>query len=223
MASRGWRKRQGPAFPVTTPSFFTMVFTQALEDGKLEIPRTVVRQCGDRLAETIFLKVPDGAQWGIELRKRNGKVWLQKGWPEFAEHYSLEHGSVLLFSSEGGYSHFEVQIFRRNTLEMNYPPNSSSTVEMNYASNSCHLEMNYPPNSSSTAEMNYASNSCHGDGDGDGNGDGDGDGDGASTSAGAGNDADADADDDNDDDDDDDDDTDADADAGSSEDVNILD
>lgn len=108
-----------------------------------------MRQCGDHLAETIFLKVPDGAQWGIELTKSNGKVWLQKGWPEFAEHYSLEHGSVLLFSSEGGYSHFGVQIFKRNTLEMNYPPNSSSTVE-----------------------MNYASNSGHGDGDGDGDGTG---------------------------------------------------
>ncbi|XP_061989504.1 B3 domain-containing protein REM20-like [Rosa rugosa] len=147
MASHGRRNRKGSVFPVTIPSFFVIVLAQALEDGKLEIPRTVVRQCGDRLAQIILIQVSEGAGWGIELTKSNRKIWLQKGWPGFAKHYSLEHGSLLLFSSQGDYLHFGVQIFKRNTLEINYPP----------------LEMNYPPNSSSTVEMNPASGSSHDD------------------------------------------------------------
>ncbi|KAM5576351.1 B3 domain-containing protein REM20 [Rosa sericea] len=203
MAFHGRRNRKGPVFPVTIPSFFVIVLAQALEDGKLEIPRTVVRQCGDRLAEIILIKVSKGAGWGIELTKSNGNIWLQKGWPEFAKHYSLEHGSLLLFSSQGDYLHFGVQIFKRNTLEINYPP----------------LEMNYPPNSSSTVEMNHASNSSHDD-----SADAYADNDGPHADDDDDNDAD-DEDDDNDDADDEDDDNDDadDGDAGSNEDVTTSD
>ncbi|XP_004300565.1 PREDICTED: B3 domain-containing protein At3g18960-like [Fragaria vesca subsp. vesca] len=146
MAIHRRRIQQGSVVPVTAPSFIAIVSAQALEDGKLEIPRAVVRQSGDLLAEMILLKVPKGANWVIELTKSNGKIWLQKGWPEFARHYSLEHGSLLLFSFQGDYSCLRVQIFKRNTMEINYPP----------------LEMNYPPNSSITVEMNHASS--HDDG-----------------------------------------------------------
>ena len=90
-----------------------------------EIPRAFVMEHGNCLAESVLVKVPSGVEWRIGLTRCDSEVWLEKGWPEFAKFYSLDHGYLLVFSCEGDYSSLQVQIFGRNTLEIDYSMSSS--------------------------------------------------------------------------------------------------
>ncbi|CAN6686340.1 unnamed protein product [Malus baccata var. baccata] len=125
MASLSRRDDGDSPLPAKAPTFFKIVLDKALRDGRLEIPPAFVMKNEDCLADSVFLKDPTGRVWRIELTRRCGKVWLQKGWSEFAKFYSLNHGYLLVFSHEGGFSHFLVRIFQRNTLEIDYPISSS--------------------------------------------------------------------------------------------------
>ncbi|KAL6127518.1 hypothetical protein ACLB2K_070883 [Fragaria x ananassa] len=61
------------------------------------------------MADHMFLKVPNcGEHWKIELRTspRRDRMWLEKGWEEFASFYLLDQGDMATFSFEGEHSHF---------------------------------------------------------------------------------------------------------------------
>ncbi|BFG38997.1 hypothetical protein CerSpe_252710 [Prunus speciosa] len=110
------RHGKGLAFPVDSRSFFKIVLSKEV----LKFPESVVTKYGDCLGDTVFLKVPNSAVWPVGLIKRNGQVWLQQGWSNFADFYSLAFGYVLLFSYEGLHSHFQVRIFMTSPLEIDY-------------------------------------------------------------------------------------------------------
>lgn len=89
-----------------------------------ELPETAVTEYGNCMADYILLRVPNcGAFWPIEVKRstRGGRMWLHKGWPEFASFYSLEQGYFALFSYEGEHSHFQARIFHWNDMEIDYP------------------------------------------------------------------------------------------------------
>ncbi|KAJ7954542.1 B3 domain-containing protein [Quillaja saponaria] len=102
--------------------FFKIIMAQMLLDGKLRIPKMFVIQYGKHLANPVILKLPNGAEWRVNWTKSDGEVWLQDGWKEFAEHYSLGHGHLLVFRYEGT-SCFRVLIFDMSALEIEYPSN----------------------------------------------------------------------------------------------------
>ncbi|OMO66314.1 hypothetical protein COLO4_30629 [Corchorus olitorius] len=105
--------------------FFKIVLEDAIQEGKLEIPPKFAREYGNALSSPVFLKVPTGAEWQVELAKRDGKIWLENGWDNFARHYSLKHGYFLVFRLEGN-SHFHVLIFDKTASEIKYPnPNQN--------------------------------------------------------------------------------------------------
>ncbi|KAM7506962.1 hypothetical protein LguiA_017415 [Lonicera macranthoides] len=54
--------------------------------------------------------------WSIS----NGEVWLQEGWKEFSNHYSIGLWQFLVFRYEGN-SHFHVLIFDMSASEIEYP------------------------------------------------------------------------------------------------------
>ncbi|KAK8993051.1 hypothetical protein V6N11_049107 [Hibiscus sabdariffa] len=83
------------------------------------IPRKFVRKYGNQLASPVKLQVPSGAIWQVELTKSDERVWLRKGWREFAEHYSLGFGSFLVFRYQGN-DHFHVLIFDTSATEIEY-------------------------------------------------------------------------------------------------------
>ena len=66
------------------------------------------------------MKLPCGSKWKMELRKHENKIWLEKGWPDFAKHYSIKRGSMLVFRYEGN-SEFHAVIFDTSTVEIDYP------------------------------------------------------------------------------------------------------
>ena len=89
-----------------------------------ELPPAVVREYGHQMANHIFLKVPNcGEHWKIELRTspRRDRMWLEKGWEEFASFYLLDQGDMATFSFEGEHSHFHVSIYSWDDMEIKYP------------------------------------------------------------------------------------------------------
>ncbi|KAK9914553.1 hypothetical protein M0R45_038326 [Rubus argutus] len=119
------RKRKRPAVPDDSPNFCLRIFTlDDTKDGKKELLETVVRTYRDRVADHIFLTVPKCEQpWKIQLRKspRHERMWLEKGWEEFANFYKLDQGDFATFIYEGKHSHFQVRIYSSTDLEIDYP------------------------------------------------------------------------------------------------------
>ena len=67
-----------------------------------------------------FLTIPTGTKWTVKLTKRDGEVWFQNGWREFANCHALTMGSFLVFRYEGN-SGFFVLIFDATATEIEYP------------------------------------------------------------------------------------------------------
>ncbi|KAK8321056.1 hypothetical protein V6Z12_A12G076800 [Gossypium hirsutum] len=111
-------------FTSKTPHFFKVILQETLRDGILGIPRKFVRKYGNQLSSPVKLEVPSGAIWQVELAKTDERVRLQNGWREFAEHYSLELGSFVVFRYEGN-DHFHVLIFDKSASETEYPHTST--------------------------------------------------------------------------------------------------
>ncbi|KAM5557739.1 B3 domain-containing protein [Rosa sericea] len=108
-----------------SPAFCLRIFSREdLKDGKKELPPAAVREYGHQMADHIYLKVPNcGKHWKIELRTspRRDRMWLEKGWEEFASFYLLDQGDMATFSSEGENSHFQVSIYSWDDMEIEYP------------------------------------------------------------------------------------------------------
>ncbi|KAK7857191.1 B3 domain-containing transcription factor VRN1 [Quercus suber] len=108
--------------------FFQIILHKNLRNGRLTIPKKFTSKYGEKLSSLAFLTLPNGAKWEVGLTKHEGEVWLQKGWREFAEYYSLKLGYLVVFRYEGN-SHFHVLIFDPSATEVDYPSKSSSGHE----------------------------------------------------------------------------------------------
>lgn len=83
-----------------------------------------MRKYGESLLSPVILEFPSGLGWKVELTLCDGEVWLRKGWPELADHLSIESGYLLVFRYEGN-SHFHVIIFDTSAVEIDYPTNAT--------------------------------------------------------------------------------------------------
>ncbi|XP_015890081.4 putative B3 domain-containing protein Os03g0621600 [Ziziphus jujuba] len=113
---------QRQMFSSTTTHFFKVVLNETLRDKKIHIPKKFMRKHRETLTSPVILQLPSGVEWNIEPEICGGEVWLQKGWPEFANYYSLEQGHFLVFRYEGN-SRFHVIIFDATATEIDYPIN----------------------------------------------------------------------------------------------------
>ncbi|CAK8541366.1 unnamed protein product [Lathyrus sativus] len=104
--------------PLVERIHFTL--TQSFHHKKFSIPNKFVEKYGKGLPKDVYLNTPIGEQWKINLVKRDGKIWFGNGWKEFAEFHSLSYYHLIVFRYEST-SHFEVQIFNKTALEINYP------------------------------------------------------------------------------------------------------
>ncbi|KAF2296043.1 hypothetical protein GH714_035872 [Hevea brasiliensis] len=128
MASAPRRDDQRCLFKPPTPQFFTILLDDNIRDRKLGIPKKFVRKYGNNLPSSIVLKVASGEIWLVELVKCNGEIWLQKGWQEFVECYSLVYGSFLVFEYDQSNCHFNVIIFDKSASEIEYPYRSKGEI-----------------------------------------------------------------------------------------------
>lgn len=84
----------------------------------------------------MFLRLPNGAEWKVNLEKRDDSVWLHEGWKEFAECHSLAHGHLLIFKYDGTSLHFHVLICGLSAMEIDYPFNTKVEVDPKRANDS---------------------------------------------------------------------------------------
>ncbi|KAK7343348.1 hypothetical protein VNO77_12013 [Canavalia gladiata] len=101
--------------------FFKIILQTNIE--RLKIPNKFIRIYGGGLSNPVFMKPPDGSEWKVYWTKQNGEVWLQKGWKEFIENYSLDEGFLVVFKYQGT-SNIDVLILHHNALEIHYPCHS---------------------------------------------------------------------------------------------------
>lgn len=85
-----------------------------------KIPPEFMKRYGGSLLDVVHLSIPSGAVWEVKLVRRKGRAWLQNGWPEFVNFYSISQTHVLKFALEGN-SGFHVIIMSNNACEMEYP------------------------------------------------------------------------------------------------------
>ncbi|XP_043814102.1 B3 domain-containing transcription factor VRN1 [Manihot esculenta] len=107
-------------FKSTKPHFFKIILDDTIRSRKLGIPRKFVRRYGSELSSPVFLKMPSGAKWEIQLLKCDDEIWLTNGWQEFVEYYSLAFGYFLIFEFEQN-CHFNVIIMDKSASEIDYP------------------------------------------------------------------------------------------------------
>ncbi|XP_021724704.1 putative B3 domain-containing protein Os03g0621600 [Chenopodium quinoa] len=105
-----------------------------------------VKKYGRQLSNDIYLNVQNSEHpWKVTLEKsNNNNIFLEKGWQNFMEFYSINYGHFLLFRFDEGLvePQFHVFIFDKSATEIDYPVrNSSSSFDTNYDSE--HLERNY--------------------------------------------------------------------------------
>ncbi|XP_059643058.1 B3 domain-containing transcription factor VRN1-like [Cornus florida] len=112
------------------PQFFKIIHNGIADDRKLRIPREFTKKYGKHLSNLVFLKVPTGAVWKVELVDSDGAVWLQNGWQEFREYYSIGYGHFLVFRYVGN-SHFHVLIFDMSASEIEYPVSATHGEQTN--------------------------------------------------------------------------------------------
>ncbi|KAK7411200.1 hypothetical protein VNO78_02632 [Psophocarpus tetragonolobus] len=109
--------------------FFKIILNTNVERITLEyscmeflqkIPNTFAKQYGDCLSDPVCLRPPDLKEFKVHwTRRENGDVWLEKGWKEFVENYSLKNGHFVVFKYEGA-SMIDVLILDRSALEIDY-------------------------------------------------------------------------------------------------------
>ncbi|WCJ19595.1 AP2/B3-like transcriptional factor family protein [Euphorbia peplus] len=104
-----------------TPRFCKILLHDALRQEKLGIPNRFAKRYGNYLKDKVFLKVPCGTKWQVELLKNDDGIWFEDGWNSFVDYYSLKHGSFLVFAVEDFTTcTFNAVIFD-STSEMHYP------------------------------------------------------------------------------------------------------
>ena len=91
-----------------------------------------MKKYGKKLSNPVTLVLPNGDKWEVNWIKRDHDVWFQKGWENFAQHYSMSYGHFLVFRFETS-SQFQVTIFDKSALELDYwsIPSPRDEVERN--------------------------------------------------------------------------------------------
>ncbi|KAI3886465.1 hypothetical protein MKX03_036752 [Papaver bracteatum] len=107
--------------------FFKIFHSSIIRDKRLELPKEFSRKFGEELSESdhAIIQIPNGV-WHIGMRKAEGLVYFENGWPEFMEFYSICVGHLMVFRYDG-YSKFQVHIFGMNATEIKYPSHFEST------------------------------------------------------------------------------------------------
>ncbi|KAD3640940.1 hypothetical protein R6Q59_003577 [Mikania micrantha] len=109
-------------------NFFRFITT---DQSSLKIPKKFTRDHRKQiLLNNALLIVSDDKVWPVvSTLSGDGKLWLQKGWPEFQQHYRLKFGHLLFFDHLGK-SVFHVRIFDPSYQEIyNIPPQKYLKLE----------------------------------------------------------------------------------------------
>ncbi|XP_062152445.1 B3 domain-containing transcription factor VRN1-like [Alnus glutinosa] len=108
--------------------FFKTIVPSNINDQKLRIPESFVRQFEDELSAVATLTVPYGHSWQVGLEKAKKKIWFHHGWQDFVEYHSIRCGYFLIFRYDGN-SKFRVLVLDDSATEIQYPRSKSCKFE----------------------------------------------------------------------------------------------
>lgn len=92
-----------------------------------KIPETFALIYGSALGDVAKLKMPNGRTWHIGLTRAGRTIWLQDGWDEFVQYYSISAGYFVVFKYARNSkfyarnSKFHVVILDETSCEIDYP------------------------------------------------------------------------------------------------------
>nr|XP_009780916.1 PREDICTED: B3 domain-containing protein At1g49475-like [Nicotiana sylvestris] len=75
----------------------------------------------------VYLEVPTGEVWEVEVVLSHGQICLGIGWQDFRDFYSISCGHFLMFGYNAR-SHFNVSIFDLSASEIEYPYSSAHGI-----------------------------------------------------------------------------------------------
>ncbi|KAJ9562273.1 hypothetical protein OSB04_007433 [Centaurea solstitialis] len=114
-----------PSFPADPFNFIRIIVSNDVRSTRIKIPKEFTERGGGDLPETVTFKVPNGDIWQVGLVDLKGAIWFDDGWMEFAEHYKLRFGHLLMFKYQR-LLNFRVHIYDPNGCEMVYPKKQES-------------------------------------------------------------------------------------------------
>ncbi|XP_025885043.1 B3 domain-containing transcription factor VRN1 [Solanum lycopersicum] len=102
------------------PKFCKIIFSPH-ELCRLRIPKGFASRYCKNILNPVYLEVPNGEVWEVELEHSEGHIWLAEGWKDFSDYYSIRRGNFFMFGYNAR-SHFNVTIFDFSAAEIEYPP-----------------------------------------------------------------------------------------------------
>ncbi|XP_014512001.2 B3 domain-containing transcription factor VRN1-like [Vigna radiata var. radiata] len=105
--------------------FFKIILETNAE--RIKVPCNFTRKYGSFLPNPVFLRPPDSKEWVVYWTEENGEVWLDKGWKEFTENYSLSYGYFVMFKFKGTFQ-IDVTILDPSAVELDYSSSCKGSV-----------------------------------------------------------------------------------------------
>nr|XP_016472693.1 PREDICTED: B3 domain-containing protein Os11g0197600-like isoform X2 [Nicotiana tabacum] len=87
------------------------------------IPEDFASRYCKNMLNPVYLEVPSGEVWEVEVVHSQGRICLGIGWQDFSDFYSISCGDFLMFGYNAR-SHFNVTIFDLSASEIEYPYSS---------------------------------------------------------------------------------------------------
>ncbi|XP_055802907.1 B3 domain-containing transcription factor VRN1-like [Solanum dulcamara] len=104
---------------ISQPKFCKIIFCPH-ELCSLRIPEEFANRYCKNMLNPVYLEVPSGEVWEVEVQHSEGQIWLAEGWKDFSDYYSIRRGHFLMFGYNAR-SHFNVTIFDLSAAEIEYP------------------------------------------------------------------------------------------------------
>ncbi|XP_070024318.1 putative B3 domain-containing protein Os03g0621600 isoform X6 [Nicotiana sylvestris] len=111
---------------ITQPKFFKIILSQH-ERSRLRIPEDFASRYCKNMLNPVYLEVPTGEVWEVEVVHSQGQICLGIGWQDFSDFYSISCGHFLMFGYNAR-SHFNVTIFDLSASEIEYPYSSAHGI-----------------------------------------------------------------------------------------------
>ncbi|XP_070052213.1 B3 domain-containing protein Os03g0620400-like isoform X1 [Nicotiana tomentosiformis] len=91
------------------------------------IPKDFASRYCKNMLNPVYLEVPSGEVWEVEVVHSQGQICLGIGWQDFSDFYSISCGHFLIFGYNAR-SHFNVTIFDLSASEIEYPYSSAHGI-----------------------------------------------------------------------------------------------
>ncbi|ESW14855.1 hypothetical protein PHAVU_007G022900 [Phaseolus vulgaris] len=105
--------------------FFKIILETNVE--RIKLPNKFTNRYGGSLPNPVSLRASDFKEWVVYWTEKNGEVWFEKGWKEFAENYSLSYGYFVVFKYSGT-SQIDVLILDKSALELDCLSSANASV-----------------------------------------------------------------------------------------------